>query len=126
MNGIFGNTLSLSEHCLDSLWSRQQVTLNNIANVDTPGYKASYVSFEDELRRRLVSAGKGGSRQTAQAISQSRHYIHDTREESARMDGNNVNADVESVELVRAVLQYQFEVNSLNGDITRLRTVLKG
>lgn len=125
MNGIFGNALALSEHSLDSLWARQRVTLDNIANADTPGYKARYVTFEDELRKRLTAVRGGTSQQAGRAIGGSRYYIHNTRDESARMDGNNVNVDVEHVELARATLQYQFEINALNGDISRLRTVLK-
>lgn len=125
MNGIFGNNLSLSETCLDSLWARQTTTLHNIANADTPGFKAQYVSFEDELRRKLTAVKKAAPHQMSQAITSSRYFVHDSREESARMDGNNVNVDVENVELVRTSLQYQYELNALNGDISRLRAALR-
>lgn len=125
MSAIFGNTLSLAESSLDHLWSRQRITLNNIANNDTPGYKAKYVTFEDELRKRLTAARSGTSQDVSAAIRGSRFYVHNTRNESARMDGNNVNVDVENVELVRATLQYQYEISALNGDINRLRSALK-
>lgn len=125
MNGIFGNSIALSERSLDSLWARQQTTLNNIANGDTPGFKAQYVTFEDELRRKLLAVRKSGSPQISQAISGARYFVHDSREESARMDGNNVNVDVENVEMVRTALHYQYELNALNGDISRLRAVLR-
>lgn len=125
MSAIFGNTLSLAESSLDHLWSRQRITLNNIANNDTPGYKAKYVTFEDELRKRLTAARSGTSQDVSSAIRGSRFYVHNTRDESARMDGNNVNVDVENVELVRATLQYQYEISVFNGDINRLRSVLK-
>lgn len=125
MGAIFGNTLSLAERSLDHLWARQRTTLNNIANNDTPGYKAKYVTFEDELRKRLTAAREGTSQDVSNAIRSSRYYVHNTRGESARMDGNNVNVDVENIELVRATLQYQFELSALNGDINRLRSVLK-
>lgn len=125
MSAIFGNTLSLAEQSLDHLWSRQQVTLNNIANNDTPGYKAKYVTFEDELRKRLTAARSGTSQDVSATIRSSRYYVHNTRDESARMDGNNVNVDVENIELVRATLQYQYEISALNGDINRLRSALK-
>ena len=42
------------------------------------------------------------------------------------MDGNNVVADTEQAELARTALQYQYVVQSLNNDITRLSTVIKG
>ena len=40
--------------------------------------------------------------------------------------GNNVVADTEQAELARTALQYQYVVQSLNNDITRLSTVIKG
>ncbi len=126
MNGIFGNSISMAEKTLDYLWSKQQVTLNNIANGETPGYKARYVTFEDEFRKRLLAGREGTSKDIGEAISSSRHYTHETKEESARMDGNNVNMDVENVELARTTLQYQYQLNALNSEVSRLRTVIKG
>lgn len=126
MNLIFGNNISMAEKTLDYLWSKQNVTLNNIANGDTPGYKAQYVTFEDELRKRLMAGKKGTSQDISNIIGNSRHFIRNTDNESARMDGNNVNVDVENVELARTTLQYQYELNALNSEISRLRTIIKG
>lgn len=126
MNTIFGNNISMAEKTLDYLWSKQKVTLNNIANVDTPGYKAQYVTFEDEFRKRLQAGKQGTSRDISNIIKGSRHMTHDTKDQSARMDGNNVNADVQNVELARTTLQYQYELNALNSNISRLRTMIKG
>ncbi|PPK78727.1 flagellar basal-body rod protein FlgB [Lacrimispora xylanisolvens] len=126
MNSIFGNSISMAEKSLDYLWAKQTTTLNNIANGETPGYKAKYVKFEDEFRNRLAAARKGTSADIGNVISNSRYFIRNTNEESARLDGNNVNVDVENVELARTTLQYQYELNSLNSDISRLRTIIKG
>lgn len=126
MNAIFGNSISMAEKSLDYLWSKQQTTLNNIANGETPGYKAKYVTFEDEFRNRLSAARRGTSADIGNIINGSRHYVRNTKDESARVDGNNVNMDVENVELARTTLQYQYELNSLNSDISRLRTIIKG
>ena len=122
MNGIFGNNISMAEKTLDYLWSKQSVTLDNIANGETPGYKARYVTFEDEFRKRLMASREGTSKDIGRIIGNSRHFIH----ESARMDGNNVNMDVENVELARTTLQYQYQLNALNSEVSRLRTVIKG
>jgi flagellar basal-body rod protein FlgB len=126
MNSIFGNSISMAEKSLDYLWAKQTTTLNNIANGETPGYKAKYVKFEDEFRNRLSAARKSTSGDIGNIINGSRYYVRDTKEESARLDGNNVNVDVENVELARTTLQYQYELNSLNSDISRLRTIIKG
>ena len=47
MAGIYGNGIALTERVLDNLWTRQTVTLNNIANNDTPGFKSQFVTFEE-------------------------------------------------------------------------------
>ena len=46
----------LEKKSLDSLWMRQNLTMNNIANVDTPGFKSQYMTFENELARKIQSA----------------------------------------------------------------------
>lgn len=43
---MFGNTISMMEKSMDYLWKKQEVTANNIANVDTPGYRRKRVNFE--------------------------------------------------------------------------------
>ena len=43
MMDLYGNGLLLEEKTLDSLWMRQNLTMNNIANVDTPGFKSQYI-----------------------------------------------------------------------------------
>lgn len=127
MNSIFGNSMLMTERSLDFLWAKQNITQNNIANNDTPGFKAQYVSFEDNLKSNLRKSGKRQSAtENRKAIEASRIAVHDTKNETARLDGNNVQVDVEEVELARTALQYQFQLQSFNGDATRLRTVIKG
>lgn len=127
MNGIFGNSMLMSQKSLDFLWKKQQVTSNNIANVDTPGYKAKYVTFEEMFRSKLNAAGTtGNSENIRKTIQNSTYQIHNTNTESARLDGNNVNQDSEQVELTRTALQYQYTINSVNSDLNRLRAVIKG
>ena len=125
MNNIFGNSIQLSEKSLDYLWYKQSVTLTNIANNETPGYKAKYVTFEDTYRSRLRAAS-GNSRDVRAAIGRSEWTVHESEVESSRSDGNNVVIDTEQTELTRAALQYQYVIQSLNSDITRLSTVIKG
>ena len=125
MNNIFGNNIKLSEKALDYLWYKQSVTLNNIANSETPGYKAKYVTFEDTYRNKLMAAS-GNSRDVSRAIDRSAWTVHKSETESTRSDGNNVVLDTEQTELTRTALQYQYVIQSLNSDITRLSTVIKG
>jgi len=124
---LFGNNIDLAVKSMDYLWGKQQITLQNLANVDTPGYKSKYVTFEDEFRTRLKQASMAkDDEKIADVIADARFTVHDTGDESARLDENNVDADVESVELSRATLQYMYTAQMITSDIARLRTAITG
>ena len=124
---LFGNNIDLASKSMDYLWGKQQITLQNLANVDTPGYKSKYVTFEEEFRTRLQNASMARDGEKMEdAISGSHFLVHDTENESTRLDESNVNADVESVELSRATLQYMYTAQAITSDIARLRSVITG
>jgi len=127
MSGFYGNGIALTEKVLDYLWGRQTVTMNNIANDDTPGFKSQYVTFEETLGKKIRDASKGnGSMQDiSQAISQSKARLHTTWDETSRLDGNNVDMDQEQVDLVRTAYEYQYMLSSLNNDISRLKNAAR-
>ncbi len=130
ISGMYGNSISMASKALDFLWEKESVISNNLANVETPGYKAKYVTFEEEFKSRLEAAAGDGGRDNAgdmsAAIAGSTYRIHTSAGETARADGNNVNADVELMELTRTSLQYQYLLRSVNSDITRFNTVITG
>lgn len=127
MDFLTGNSVLLSQRGLDFLWKKQAATLDNIANDDTPNYKAKYVTFEEELRLKLNSVETGGTKSSfREQIINSKIKTKVSDNESARADGNNVNVDVESTELARTAIQYQYMLSSINSDFTRLRTAIKG
>ena len=123
---MLGNSGMMIQKSLDYLWQKQKVTLNNIANQNTPNFKAQYITFEDELDRRLHKTENKSSKEFRQAIADSQITVHETENESMRMDGNNVDITAESAELARATLQYQFAVQSFNSEYTRVRSAIKG
>ena len=124
---MFGNTMPMSAKSLDFLWTKQKVISNNIANVDTPGFKSKYVTFEDAFRSRLEAASHSGEKEAMpRAINNAGWVVHNTNDETARADGNNVQLDVEMMEMTRTALQYQYLLNSFNGDVQRYTTAIKG
>jgi len=128
MSAIYGNGVSLTEKVLDFLWQRQAVSLNNVANVDTPGFKSQYVTFEEELAKRLTEASntkKAPRKAVSNAISDTRMWVNTTWSESSRLDGNNVDTDQEQVEIVRTAYEYQYILSSFNNDMNRLRNAAK-
>ncbi|MFR8069398.1 MAG: flagellar basal body rod protein FlgB [Clostridium sp.] len=127
MVGMYGNGIQMTEKALDFLWGRQSVTLNNIANVDTPGFKSQYVTFEAELKNRIESASlaQKPGKEISKAISAARPSLKTTWTEGTRLDGNNVDMDQEQVELVRTAYQYQALVTSISNDLNGLRSAAK-
>ncbi|WP_138445245.1 flagellar basal body rod protein FlgB [Sinomonas susongensis] len=98
---------------LNGLSLRQQAIADNIANVNTPGYHAKRVQFENALAA-SVAAGNGNVQATT-SIS----------EEPTQLNGNNVNLDSETLSNVDTVLRYQFASQALNSEFTELRTAMK-
>lgn len=99
---------------LDGLSMRQRVIADNIANIQTPGFLAGKVSFEDELARSY----KMGQPQ-ATHIAQARSL------EPTRIDGNNVNLDTETISSVDTVLRYQLATQAIGGEYTNIRTAMR-
>lgn len=98
---------------LDGLSARQRAIADNIANVNTPGYKAKRIDFEDALRASVA-------RRDGHVKATGRESLDPTR-----LDGNNVNLDVETLSNIQAVLSYQFATQAVNGQFSSIRTALR-
>ena len=98
---------------LNGLSQRQRAIADNIANVNTPGYHAQRVQFENALAA-SVRAGDGIT-SASTSIS----------EEPTRTNGNNVNLDTETLSNIDTVLRYQFASQALNGTFAALRTAMR-
>ncbi|WP_223695293.1 flagellar basal body rod protein FlgB [Leifsonia poae] len=98
---------------LDGLAARQRAIANNIANVNTPGYTAERVSFEDALARSVADGDGHATASTARSL------------EPTRLDGNNVNLDTETLSNVDTVLRFQFASQAAGGQFTAIRAALR-
>lgn len=97
------------------LGTRQQVTSNNIANVETPGFTASNVAFESSLAD-AISAGAP----TEASVSV------DPSSAPAALNGNNVNLDDQIVTATKTGLQERLLTGALTSKYGLISTVLKG
>jgi flagellar basal-body rod protein FlgB len=84
---------------LDLAASQAKLTAQNMANVDTPGYKALGMDFEAEMRDAMTSAAQGRDARAVQ-VGLEDGLI-------ARPDGNNVSMDRESLNLAEAQLKFR-------------------
>ena len=115
-------SLLISQKSLDALWLRQKVISNNIANIDTPGYKSQRVAFEDILDKAIGSNPKN----LINKITNIEPEIIENNTSQIREDGNNVDIDAENIELTRAEIQYQCMVQLISAEISRMKYAIKG
>ena len=126
MNSITNNALLMMERSMDFLWTKQTAILDNLANVETPNYKTKYVTFEETFRSRLQAASNGSASDMRDALANTQATIHVADNETARMDGNGVDATEQSIELARNALQQQHVMNAISTDLSLIRTALRG
>ena len=72
MDYFSSNSMILMEKSMNYLWTKQAAISDNIANAETPGYKAKLVTFEDNLREKLEQALRSNAprRNTRQVLSE--------------------------------------------------------
>lgn len=122
---------SAMQRALDGVWERQRSISTNLANFDTPGYKAKVVNFEDELRKEVLkiqetSKTRSEIQSKLSSVEHSRIDIARDPSISERMDGNNVNLDAENIELAKAQIQYMYLTNSMTNMYSRLKKAING
>lgn len=105
---------------LDGLWMRQREISDNISNIETPGYKSKSVSFEDQLKQ-LMSGDNTDSTALIEQIRDAAPQITVSNDESMRLDGNNVDAEKENIELARTQINYNYSLRELSDYFSRLR-----
>lgn len=98
---------------LDGIARRQRVIADNIANVDTPGYRAASVEFESRLRAAIASgdlssAGSGALVATDTPVG---------------ANGNNVDLRHETLAAIQSQFQYQVLTRAASDRFTLIKTV---
>ena len=128
MSLLTSNVQLMMEQSSRFLWNKQTAILDNISNVETPGYKTKYVTFEEALKKSIQSAAGSGTPAASikSALTQAASTTREDSNESTRLDGNSVNITEQGVELTRNSFQLQYAMNAINGDLGILRTAIKG
>lgn len=116
--------LNLLTKDLNGLWLRQQVTMENIANYSTPGYKSKFVDFESFLKANLENVDGGKKSEINNILEESNIIIEENDSQSLRLDGNNVDLEKENLQLARTQLQYMYTVSEINSYFSKLKSVI--
>ena len=101
---------------LDGVSLRQQVIADNIANVDTPGFRASSVDFESSLRDAISDGDLSGG---MQAVAQ-------PTDTPVGANDNNVDLRKETMAAIQSQFQYQLLTRAASDRFARVRTVAEG
>lgn len=114
---------------------RHKVISNNIANVNTPGFKKSEVEFESLLAAQLNGNTDGKLQmvrthdthfpmeEQKEPLMPRIHLIEDT---NMRVDRNNVDIDEEMAKLAKNNIYYNAAVRRISDYYTGLRSVISG
>ena len=154
MTAVFGklfNQTNLIQKSLDASWYKNEVIAQNIANVDTPGYKSKSVSFDEEfraalqseeakalprtgvsLRDRAVSDSIRRGPELSDRLTASRRdplavqpTVYQNNTYTMKMDGNNVDVESELNEAGKNTLYYYTMLNKITSEMGRIKTAIR-
>lgn len=110
--------------------ARAQILAANIANADTPGYRAQDIRFRDALESQL------GSGLVKQAATHPAHFGHPASSQPVRarfrdapegsLDENTVNSEFERIRFAENEVRYRASIGFLSSKISGLLRVIRG
>lgn len=121
---------NILDKAADASWMRENVITNNIANIDTPGYKRQDVDFESVLQKALGKTKYSSLDKKVRELNQDLGKLTttsytDAANYSYRLDRNNVDENTENAELASESLRYQLVTTAITNNFSRMQTVLK-
>lgn len=131
MIGKAYENINFLQNALDGTWLRNEAISNNIANVNTPGYKKITVEFENMLKDQINSnsislkvtddkhIGSGNS------VDNFEPLVKVNRNTSVRKDGNNVNIDMEMGDLAKNSIMYDGLIRQISRKFTGIKTIIQ-
>ena len=137
MLGKLDNHLRFNELTLSLRSTRQSVLASNIANADTPNYKARDIDFTAALQSALANTAQTGTMKTTAG----KHFSGPPQDGSTlpdgtpllyrgivqgAVDGNTVDMDVERNQFADNALRYEAGVTFINSQIKGLLTAIQG
>ena len=128
MDFLTSNSQLLLEKSMGFLWTKQAAILDNIANAETPNYKAKVVTFEESIRTKLEEATarpQGAGKAVRDVLEDSSLRVFEAQEQT-RMDDNGVNITSEMTELIRNAYQQQYVFQAISKQYSILRMAVKG
>lgn len=126
----FTNALGIHPNALQLRATRAEVLANNLANSDTPGFKARDINFQA-----MLTAEKSTARSVSVERTHSGHLSGRTRIEEELLyrnptqpsiDGNTVDSQMEQAMFARNAFNYNASFEFLNGKFSGLKGAIRG
>lgn len=126
---LFGGTISSLENGLNYASLKNKTIAQNIANVDTPNYKAKNVSFKQMLtdaQSETISANRTDARHYDFNIKTTSPGVYSYENFNYRSNGNGVDMDAEQASLAENTIYYNALVERISSKFNTLNNVIKG
>jgi flagellar basal-body rod protein FlgB len=133
--GIETRGLNLAERMLDMTSKSALLVTSNVANSETPGYKALSIEFQDKMASAINSGSVPNIAEGGMAMTDPRHLpvteigaVESTviKEMSgANINGNTVNMENEITKLNELNIKYSLYSNISSLELTRLKTAIR-
>jgi flagellar basal-body rod protein FlgB len=125
--------LGIQPEALNLQARRMQVIADNLANVDTPNYKARDIDFQAALAAATGSADAPVTLQTTSPNDIGANAAPDGSTElkyrvplAPSLDGNTVNSELEQAAFAESSVRYQATLTFLNTSLRNLMTAITG
>lgn len=127
MSKLIDNALGIHPKALSLGERRLEVLAANMANADTPGFKARDIDFRDALREAAKGEGleRTHSRHLAGNASTAERLMYRVPNQPS-LDGNTVDSQLEQASFSEAAVRYQASLDFLSSRIAGLRKALRG
>lgn len=116
------SSLSFQSEALKLRSQRQELLAANIANADTPNYKARDFDFS----RALENAARTGSPIAGRSSSPAQIAVRERTDGKQGLDGNTVDLDTERVQFADNALRYEATLKFINGKLRTLLSAIQG
>jgi len=128
--------LNVQQSALRVREARQELLASNIANADTPNYKARDINFSEALKQVSQSQKKGPQGHLAMTATAAAHLAGKPsgkvsgmaqyrNDQQGSIDGNDVDTDRERVQFADNGLRYETSVTLITGQIHAMLAVIQ-
>ena len=135
MNGIFNQTISMLERHLDLRSIKHKLVTSNVANMDTPNYKAFNIMVEEELEKSMKSQNQPIPKKSnprhfpLDGVHSSMHLsVQAVKEDpySLKGDGNTVDIDKAMTDMAENSIMYNAGAKILAKKFQGIKNVIRG